>query len=314
MKLHADHVIDVARPGDYGFLEPGSPAWSTIITPSKVAAILGLSRWESPLSLWLRMKGRIPPDPPKDAFDLGHDAEPFAANRWKRRNPGWKLSPGAVQFHVDPDHFGFPAAATLDRRASRGRSRRVLEVKLARDQSDLERWGDDLSGDLPADYAAQVLTQMIFTGWTTLPGHLLAFGPYWRERIYEVAYHPGAVNVIVTRCRTFWDSLSGDQQPDLDDSVATYEAIRALHPDIDGTVVGVTGEAAGDFLAAQYGAKDAEAAARFAKTRLLAHMGRAQYAEVAGIRIAERRDNGKGGVSFYPKKDLDPEAIRQLKG
>jgi hypothetical protein len=76
--------IGVFTPRDAGWIEPGSPGHNEAISPSKVAAILGLSRWESPYRLCHRMKGIVPPEPPKDAFDLGPDIEPFAANRWRR--------------------------------------------------------------------------------------------------------------------------------------------------------------------------------------------------------------------------------------
>jgi hypothetical protein len=71
------------RPGQPGYIEPGSPEWLRAITPSKVAAILGVSRWESPYSLWHRMKGTVPPEGPKDIFQIGHDYEPAAATRWE---------------------------------------------------------------------------------------------------------------------------------------------------------------------------------------------------------------------------------------
>ena len=40
-------------------LQPGSPDWQTRMTASKVAAVLGLSPWESRFSLWHRMSGLI---------------------------------------------------------------------------------------------------------------------------------------------------------------------------------------------------------------------------------------------------------------
>ena len=299
--------VGVYTKRDAGWIKPGSPEHLSMISPSKVGAIMGLSRWETPYSLWCRMKGLLPDEEPKDAYDLGHDIEPLAANRWRRKNPGWRLSPDEVQFIVDPDHFGFPAMATLDRRGVRGRSRRVVEFKLARDQNDADKWGDDLSGDLPADYWTQVLVGMLFTGWTDIPGHLLAMGPRIDdERIYEVVYDADAKKeaaFIIEECRRFYESLQADERPELDDKPATYETVRKLHPDIEqGTEVELTPELAEEFLTATTDLKVMESAARLAKTRVLDVMKNAQYARCNGTLVARRQPSSRGAVALYAAK------------
>ncbi|WP_431231480.1 YqaJ viral recombinase family protein [Mycolicibacterium psychrotolerans] len=311
----------IVRKGERGFLEPGSPEWAGVITPSKVAAILGLSRWESPFRLWHRMKGIVPPDPPKDAFDLGHDMESFAAARWLRRNPGWHVSPGEVQFHVPAGHFPFPAIGTIDRRASRGSWRRILEVKIARDLGDLERFGDDLTGDCPDDYAAQVTAQRMFVAATQSSlrwdpvSDLLVVGPYFNERIYKVDYDADVVSWVIDECSAFWESLQSDTPPDLDDQPATYECLKQLHPDIDGgSSVELPPALAVEYLEAKQAEKDAKAAAQGATNAVAAHMQSAQYANVGTLRVADRRSNGKGGVSLYAGRGVTPEKVREMEG
>lgn len=308
--------LAICTPADRGWITPGSEAHRNCISPSKVAAILGLSRWESPFGLWHRMKGLRPDEKPKDAYDLGHDIEPLAANRWRRKNPGWRLSQTEVQFVVDPEHFGFPALATLDRRASCGSSRRVVEFKVARDQGDLDKWGDDLSGDLPPDYWTQVLVSMLFTGWTSQPGHLLAMGPRYEDRLYEVPYNAEAreeAAFIIEECRRFWLSLEDDEPPELDDTVATYECLKELHPDIDGTTVQLDIDEARRYAAARVDFSRAEDAMQFEKNLLLKRMERAQWAEFGGVQIARRQRN-KTGVSFVPSKTITPEKVSELAG
>lgn len=277
-------------------IKPGSAEWTRIITPSKIAAILGISRWDSPYRLWHRMKGRVEGEPPKDIFDIGHDYEPAAANRWLRKNPGWKLSRGEVQYVVPESVYGFPAAATLDRRGSRGSSRRVVEFKTARH---LDEWGDELTDQCPRDYAAQVMSQMLFTGFTKHPAHLLMLTGWFGDHVYEIPFDQDVADFIVDRCRWFWESLAGDEPPDLDDTVATYECVRQLHPDIDGSTVQYDPEEAWRVLQFAVDVKENERCLRGAKTRLLDAMGDAQTAMVGDIKVADRRDNGKGGVSLY---------------
>ncbi|TDH45786.1 hypothetical protein E2F47_27620, partial [Mycobacterium eburneum] len=251
-------------------VQPGSPEWQQIITPSKVAAILGVSRWESPYRLWHRMKDLIDPEPPKDIFDMGHDFEPAMAAMWCRANPGWRLSRGEVQLFAPAD-IGYPAAATLDRRACRGRARRVVEFKMARHMED---WGDFGTDQAPADYVAQVLAQMAYTGYTKHPAHLVVLGPYFDAHTYVIEYDAQVAAMIHERCREFWHSLKGQTPPDLDDSVPTYECVRQLHPDIsNGEEVDVPARFARDLLRLDADLKAVTTDLRGAKTRLLDMMG-----------------------------------------
>src|SRR5699024_9712697 len=166
-------------------LKPGSPEWQRIITPSKIPAILGKSRFESPYRLWHRMRGDLPGDPPNDRFTAGHALEHALAYIWKQENPGWVLSPGEVQVRGDRDRLGFDAVATVDRRASRGTFRRVVEFKTARS---LEDWGDQFTDDVPLDYYLQVQAQQIITGWTEHPAHLLVMGPFFQWHTYVIEH------------------------------------------------------------------------------------------------------------------------------
>lgn len=298
----AGDVIAGNRVPAGGHLEPGSPEWLSIITPSKVAAILGVSRWESPYRLWHRMKGLTDPEPPKDIFDVGHDFEPAMAAMYKRQHPGWQLSPGEVSIKAD-HRFGFPCGTNLDRRARTGRARRVVEFKTARH---LEDWGDFFTDQAPADYVAQVLAQMAFTGYTRHPAHLMVLGPYFEAHTYEIPFDPAVWAVITDRLVTFWHSLKGRDAPDLDDSVATYECVRELHPDIEPKSTVQVDLRQAQLLLQHAADLDAnERALRGAKTQLLDLMGNAQYAECNGIKVADRRPSNGGRVALYlAKKNL----------
>ena len=290
-------MTNVYRPGEPGYITPGSPEWLQAITPSKVAAILGESRWDSPYRLWHRMKGLVPAEPPKDIFTVGHAFELALAELWKAERPGWSLSPGEVQFVVPPDKFGFPAICTLDRRAVRGSFRRVVEFKIARDLSDLEKWGAELTDECPEDYWAQVQAQMLFTGFTDLPANLMVCGPFWNYRIYDIDFSGFAGDEIVEKCRTFYESLQQDTPPDLDDSVPTYECIRQLHPDIDGTTVEVDADLGMAVHNANADHKAAEKKLRGLKTQLLDAMGNAQHAVMGPLKVATRAPHGMSACS-----------------
>lgn len=280
---------------------PGSSAWLRTISPSKVAAILGKSRWESPYRLWHRMHGDLPPEPPRDEFTAGHAMEPALAYIWKQENPGWRLSPGEVQIEGDQDRLGFTGLATIDRRATRGKYKRIVEFKTARS---LEEWGDEFTDEAPLDYYLQVQAQQLITGWTEHPAHLVVMGPFFNWHTYVIEHDPQIALRILSECQAWERSLRASTPPALDDTVPTYKAVRELHPDIDGTEVQVDRKIAAEYLATADALKFAETAARGAKTRLLDAMGNAAQANTGDIKVATRYPHGKTVAMRGNKKAL----------
>lgn len=282
-------------------IAPGSPEWLRMVTASKVPAILGISRWQSQYALWHEMAGTVEPAPvteqTQELFDYGHAVELAAAEYWKYRNPGWKLSPGEVQYHLDD--LAFPNAATIDRRASRGRARKIVEIKSARS---LEEWGDDGTGEAPADYTAQVLWQMLISG--IHQADIVLWPEYGRPRIYPIEWDQGVADDILKIVYLWVASLNNGTPPELDNSVTTYECVRRLHPDIERDLeVELDEQLATDYLRAVADQKLIDAELRGLKTRVLSAMEQAQYATCRGHRIADRR-NGRGdSVSLYAAKN-----------
>lgn len=297
-------------------IAPGSAEWLRYLSPSKAAAVYGVSRWESARSLYHRMRGELPPEDPKDIFRVGHAYEPALRELWKIDNPGWRLSRGEVQVNAG-DRFGFPLLATIDGRASKGRARKVVEKKTARK---LEEWGDQFTDEAPLDYVVQVYVQQLVTGWTKEPADLVVMGPYFKHHTYRIPFDPDVAADIVDELRAFHTRLSDpDAAPELDDHVATYEAIRALHPEIDGdTRVTVDTDEGLDYLDAVLAFRDAETRLRGRKTWLLDAMGDAKHADVvvgedeAGPilqRIAYRKPGPRGAISLTPISEKAMEAL-----
>jgi len=269
-----------------------------LISPSKVAAILGVSRWESAYSLWMRMKGYCPPKEPQDLFRVGLAFEHAMAELYRQDHPDWRLSRGEVQYETDA--FGFPACATIDRRATKGRRRRVVEFKIAHHT---DEWGDEFTGDCPIDYTAQVICQMLFTGFTNEPAHLMVLTHWFKHYTYEIQFDPAVAEWIVLRCKEFYHSRSANDPPPLDDSVATYSAVRAMHPDIDaGTTVDIPVELAEQLHAAKAAVNLAENTLRGVKSRVLDLMANAQYGMSGGRTVVERRVHRAHGVALYLAK------------
>lgn len=290
--------------------EPGSPEWLKLITASKIPSILGISRFKSQFSLWHEMAGNLPSEPigtaQQDDFDYGHAVELAAGEYWRFKNPGWRLSRGEVQY--TDDGFEFGNAATIDGRASRGSLRRIAEIKTARD---LAEWGDDGSGEVPADYAAQVIWQQRVTGFTA-PANIVLWPQYGKPKIYVIEYSAQLAAAIVAAVRKWNASLAASEPPELDDTISTYETVRRLHPEIDGREVQLDPDLAADYLTAVADDKEITKRLRGLKTRVLDVMGNAQTAVVIDLKIATRTPGRGDSISLRSNTKADPATIEGI--
>lgn len=274
-----------------GELTPGSPEWLRCMTASKVAAVLGLSPWESRFSLWHRMAGLIDAEAETDLHRRGHYLEPAVAAWFADQHPEYQLGNAATWAHRDrlwqvatPDrtlhltHAVAPAA--------------VLECKTAAND---EEWGEPGSDDIPVGYRAQVMWQMDVLG---VPVAHVAVLTSWLEFAeYVVAYDPGEAALIRGECERFMASLPGgsaEQRPDLDEHSATYVAVRQLHPDIDGGDVDLPEPLADRYCRARAASAAADAEKAAVTTAVADAMGNAKRARAAGITVATRQAKAGG--------------------
>lgn len=295
--------------------EPGSPAWYKLVTASKVATILGLSpeQWSTPWTLWHAMKDATSGDDGRNAKGKarGHYLEDGVIRWW-------------IDQHRDDYGSGFPqtwrpvadddgvmwAGATSDLYGTEfyedagGQIRERFFVLNAKTSATTDDWWTyDVNGDPvmypPPYYLASLMWEM----WVfDAPVGYIAclFGPSLDFREWRIERDDELIAGIVTRCREFYDSLAGDEPPELDDTPATYEAVRRMHPDIDrdATVV-LPGDVAFELVAATAAADAAEARRRRAHVEVMTAMGTARTAEYCGLTVARRQPN-RHGVSFVP--------------
>lgn len=281
---------------------PGSPEWLKLVTASKVAAILGLSTWDSPYSMWRKMRGDVvePPREPTEAQERGLALEDAILDWFYGKHP---VTDSGRQIVIE---HGDWALATLDSRGwdNLADEHVIVEAKSA---ASSEGWGADGTDEVPADYYAQVMFQLALCPDIPRAYVPVIFGrPQFRFGCYVIERDDLLCANILEHCREFYDSLSSDHVPDLDDTVATYDSVRKLHGDIEaGTVHELSQADAVEYLHATLAAKQAAARERAIKSSVIEAMGRAQYADCNGRRIA-RRQAGKYGVNLYQvAKEID---------
>lgn len=278
-------------------MSPGSPEWLRVVTASKVAAILGLSPWDSPRSMWHRMHGDLPAEPQTADQSRGHYLEPAILAWWRDQHDVGHDE--GREYSVQPTYrLGGWAAASPDMVACIDVDDTVLvEAKSAATADD---WGDPGTDEIPLYYAVQAMFQMHVSGIHRAYMPVLFGKPRLGFAEYVIDYDPAMGAALEARCRAFYGSLAADEPPELDNTTATYDAIRKIHPEIDAQAeVEIGSDLAAEFVTALREADAWEATARHARSRVIEAMGRAQYAVHQGERLARRQRN-KSGVSFVP--------------
>jgi putative phage-type endonuclease len=270
--------------------EPGSREWYRSMSASKIAAVVGLSPYQSRFSLWHRMAGLIEPEPQTTAMSRGHYLEDGIA-RWFADETGLEVRPATSWMHAEVDW----ATATPDRDLETPDGPSLLEVKA----DDSPEW-NPRAGTIPAYYQCQVQWQLLCSG---LPrAHVACLGAYLELDRYVIDADPAEQDWLLTEARAFMDSLPGgpaERRPDLDGHTETYSAVRKLHPDISDQTVTVDHEAAERYRLALDEADAADAYKRHAASALLDLIGDARKAvnpdgETVAIRIPGRN----GGPPF----------------
>jgi putative phage-type endonuclease len=271
-----------------GHYEPGSQPWHDVrrsrLGASEIAAVMGLSPWQSPFSLWCEKSGSIAPQFETEEMSWGKDMEEVIARWFAREHPERTVHPCGLWLNIERPY----QVAQPDRLINHVDSADIalLEIKTARQD---EYWGKPGTDDIPVYYRAQCLWQLDTFKLKTCHIAVSIAGSPPVE--YVVTYSADEVALMRAAAVDFLASIERDEPPDIDGHIATYRAVRELHPLIDGSKVQVDEELAGQYLAALEGYDDAVTAKQEAAARIVAVMGDARYAMLGDRKIAMRVPN-----------------------
>jgi putative phage-type endonuclease len=297
---------------------PADPEWhkarESKLTGSRIAALLGLSPWESPYSLWCEMAGLTPPPEQTSEMSRGNYLEPAVAAWFADQHPTWEIFEAGTYVHQDrahhlanpdrliryhklPDHM---PAGWYDIEVSA-----LLEIKTDADGSG---WGEPGTDEIPLYYRTQVQWYMDVLG---LPrAHIALLGSRLQFTEYVVDYDPADAALLRQAADDFLDSLLWREMPDLDAHPATYATVRALHPDIADDDIELDDDLAAEYLTSLTQAKTAEARHTAAKARLADAMGTARRARWRNHTIATRQTKNGGTPYLVAGRKLpNPELI-----
>jgi putative phage-type endonuclease len=228
--VQAEAPTSAAGPTVLGWFEPGSEPWHAArangIGGSEIAAVLGLSPYESAFSLWHRKKGLVAPVEENDVMYWGKIHEPQICAEFAKRHPDFELRPSPTYASAGhPSEIANPDRLVLD---SEWRTVAIVEAKTSRND---EGWGEEGTDQIPVHYRAQCLWYLMVLGVTTCHVAVLIAGSEYRE--YVVEYDPADATRMRDAAAEFMRTLAADERPPIDGHSATYQAIREIPEGLD---------------------------------------------------------------------------------
>jgi putative phage-type endonuclease len=174
---------------------------SKYIGGSDIGALLGLSKFKSPLEVWMEKTGKETKKIDSLPLRFGSFAEAFVANEYSRATGFDLLHDESIYIH--PQHSYI--SAHIDRFVVQGSTSsptRILECKTANPFSSSD-WGEVGSDQVPMSYLCQCVWYMAITGIDKTDLAVL-FGNS-DFRIYEIARDPALEELVIAKASTFWD-------------------------------------------------------------------------------------------------------------
>lgn len=287
---------------------PGTDEWRRMITASKVADMLrdgetgeflGIGYF-SAFERYMQMTGEWEPeisDETMAMFNDAHDAEDYAVNVWLRANEGWQANAGEVAY--TDETLAFPNMVTLDRRARRGRARKIIEVKRPR-----------IARGVRDGWRAQVIFQMGVSGIHN--ADLVEVPVYGTPVIHHIEWDADLYAAICADAAAFFELVRHEFPPAAGDSEHAKEIFGRITPDDDKQLDWDDEQLADEIETVWAQLAEAERAARTMENKVMEMMGDAKKATLNGRKLVSRTTGRFSQARVEDKEKLkDPDVLEQ---
>lgn len=188
---------------------------------SDAAAILGLHRNSTPMTVWADKTGRLPPEEETEAMRQGRDLEPYVVERWCEET-GKKVHRVNRMLY----HPSYPYAhADIDRKVVGENAGLECKTISAWDAEDkLE------NGEYPAHYYVQCVHYMAITGADRWYLAVLVLGRGFY--CFVIERNEDEIAALMEQETAFWETyVLTDVPPPVDGEVPTTDALKKMYPD-----------------------------------------------------------------------------------
>lgn len=208
-----------------------APREAATIGGSDISAILGLSPWATPLTVYARVKSGRWEGETTPAMRRGTLMEPVIRQMYAEDNNATLLGPQSLAH----PRLAY-GRASLDDVAVRGGARRVLELKTAA-RNDAGQWGEVGTDEIPEQYLCQThyyLGTALEAGAVDVPEAdvaALLLGVEDSPRVYRVVHDADVYGWLVEQVAKFWrDYVVPSRPPPPTLPAREAESVRRLFP------------------------------------------------------------------------------------
>ena len=186
---------------------------------SDAAAIVGLSAYVSPYTVWADKLGKIPPSEDNEAMRQGRDLEQYVAERFAeatgkkvRRENNILINPDFPFAHANVDRIVIGEDAGLECKTT--------------NQLNLKKFKN---GEFPDHYYVQCMHYMMVTGCSKWYLAVLVLG---REFLwFEIERDEEEIAALAKSEQEFWKCVEQGVPPAADGSKSTTDTIQTMFPD-----------------------------------------------------------------------------------
>lgn len=184
---------------------------------SEASAIVGLSKWSSPMSVWAEKLGKLEDKPETEAMRMGRDLEQYVAERWAEATGKKVERVNAILYN---DLYPF-AHANIDRWVVGENA--GLECKTTSTLDVRQFQGVEF----PEQYYAQCVHYMAVTGAERWYLCVMVYGR--GVFCYVLERDQGEINALMGAELEFWGHVQDGTPPPVDGSEATRETLKTIY-------------------------------------------------------------------------------------
>ncbi len=231
-------------------LDPGSAEWLATVSASQIAAILGLSPWQTPHSLWHLKAGTMPAEEQTDAMGRGHEFEPLIRNWYAAKHPEWIVAEtGTWQHNLRTWQTASPDALLIPDNGEMFPEQEPTELLEIKTTADMREWNEGI----PDYYGVQGMWQLDTLGLQRVT--FAVCGPFElfdrRPKEYVLEYDPRVAAQLREAAIRFMESLELGIEPDPDYTTEPDRlALRWQHTEIRDEGLEIPDEIAVPYLTA----------------------------------------------------------------
>ena len=183
---------------------------SKFIGGSDVGAILGLSKYDNPTSIWMKKTGQLPSEVEPNRFmEWGTRLEAPILDWWQERNPDLTVTPtDATWSHPDIEFLAASPDGIIE---DDPRGLRIVECKNVGHYASAE-WVDGIA--CPESYMAQARHNAYVLGATG--GVVIGLIGGNEPRFVEFEADPVQEAATLQKLLAFWENVQSEEPPEID--------------------------------------------------------------------------------------------------